>query len=190
MSAKTTTTSLSTRDVEFLDRLRELVSVRQSTMPATTKAPGRTADDQGMDATQREIRARWDFDGSILVGRVDTADGETYYIGTRAVATASEGTLVHVEEGDDTGPLAVVVQWGERVSRHPVSRGDIGHLPGHHALARPLEHHILHRHIHRQHLAAAHHRHARTHTNTAAQISRPGPHDGIPAIVRHRSRAE
>lgn len=90
---------VSRRDKEFLERLREVIQSRQATLPRPTDVIGRTPDKMPLQDDLDAVLVRWDVDGSLLRGRVDTAD-RTIYVGSRRVFTAEDGVLVESQDYD------------------------------------------------------------------------------------------
>lgn len=86
------------RDRAFLDRLHEVVTRRQQ----QSGRGGRAAE-----------QARWDIDGSVVLGRIDTAERRVY-IGTRHIATPDDGVLVEDQHAPDVRRL-----WHHTSAMHP-----------------------------------------------------------------------
>lgn len=87
---------VSDEDREFLRSLRE----RQRQVLAALDAPA-AADDAGRE----DKRRAWEFDGAVVLGRLDDAAGRRRYVGSRRVAVGDE-VLLH-----DIGDLEVAPLW-------------------------------------------------------------------------------
>ena len=67
--------AVSNIDRDFLARLRRVVQAEQAkSAPRATDVVEASVDKTGMDRQLDERRRRWDVDGSIVLGRVDTSD--------------------------------------------------------------------------------------------------------------------
>ena len=86
---------VSDEDRDFLLALRERQRVAATEAAISSPSDADTADDR---------RRALDFDGSVIVGRVDDADGRRRYLGTRAVTIGDE-RLVHDVAAPDIAPL-------------------------------------------------------------------------------------
>jgi len=82
-------------DRDFLARLRRVVRAEQAkSAPRATDVVEASVDKTGMDRQLDERRRRWDVDGSIVLGRVDTSARERYYFGRRALHDENGELLV------------------------------------------------------------------------------------------------
>lgn len=94
-----TVARLSPTDVDFLQRLHQLQQ-RNNWMVAGVSPTRVVADSIDKEPIWEQLerrREQWDFDGSVVIGRVDTSDSR-YYVGTRRVLDTGTPVLFTADD--------------------------------------------------------------------------------------------